>query len=279
MRPRFWIVFTLATVPLAGQWVNYQPSGTPLKNGKPDLTAPVPRRAGKPDLTGVWMHESTPLDELKRLYGNLADEESGPIGMEFSTVHKYGIDALVDFKPGEAALTPAGDAALKKAQQTRDVTNVCHNRYGWPVAGLLAEPMKIVQAPKVTMILYEVDNMHRQVFTDGRRFPEIFELPARLGYSIGRWDGDTFVIESRGFNDETPIDAMGHPRSDAMHVTERIHRRDYGHLDTEITFDDPKYYTRPFTEKISYNLDPENDIFEMYCDENEKDRGHMVTAK
>lgn len=279
MYSRIPLALALVTLPLSAQWLNYQPAGTPLKNGKPDLTAPVPRApGGKADLTGVWEHEATSLEEMKRLYGSLADAESGPIGMEIFTVHKYGMNALVDFKPGEL-LTPAGEAAFQKWQKTRDVTNVCHNRYGWPVAGLLSEPLKIVQAPKVTMILYEVDNLHRQIFTDGRRFPETFELPARLGYSIGRWEGDTFVVETRGFNSETPIDGMGHGRSEAMHVTERFHRRDYGHLDTEITFDDPKYYTKPFTEKISYNLVPDNDIFEMYCDENEKDRPHMVTGK
>ncbi len=176
-------------------------------------------------------------------------------------------------------MTPAGQAAFKKIQQTRDVKDVCHNRYGWPVLSLLSEPFKIVQAPRETMIVYEIDNQHRQVFTDGRKFPDDFSFPARLGYSIGRWEGDTFVVETRGFNEDTPIDGMGHPRSEDMHVTERYHRRDFGHLDTEITYDDPKYYTKPITDKIAYNLVPDNDIFEMYCNENEKDRGHMTVGK
>jgi hypothetical protein len=280
MLTRIWIVLALATVHLSGQWLNYVPPGTPLKDGKANLAAPAPRSAsGKPDLTGVWMHEPTSLAEMKRIFGNLAEAENGPIGMEIFTVHKYGMNALLDFKPGELPMTPAGDAAFKKTQETRDVTNVCHNRYGWPVLGLLSEPLKIVQAPKLTMILYEIDNQHRQVFTDGRRFPETVEFPARLGYSLGRWDGDTFVVETRGFSEDTPIDGMGHPRSEAMHVTERFRRRDFGHLDLEITFDDPKYYTRPFTEKIAYNLVPDNDIFEMYCNENEKDLHHMVVNK
>ncbi|HTA42451.1 MAG TPA: hypothetical protein VK789_08390 [Bryobacteraceae bacterium] len=280
MVSRICIVLALASSHLSAQWINYQPPGTPIKNGKPDLNAPAPRAVGgKPDLTGVWMHDPTSLDEMKRLFGNLADAESGPIGMEITTVHKYGMNALADLKPGESLLSPAGEATFKKRQQERDITNVCHNRYGWPVASLLSEPMKIIQSPKVTMILYEVDNLHRQVFVDGRRFPATFELPARLGYSIGRWEGDTFVIETRGFNEETPIDGMGHPRSEAMHVTERFHRRDFGHLETEITFDDSKYYTRPFTVRIGYTLEADNDIFEMYCDENERDKPHMVTNK
>jgi hypothetical protein len=140
----------------------------------------------------------------------------------------------------------------------------------------LAEPMKIAQARKETMILYEVDNIHRQVFTDGRQFPATFEFPAYFGYSTGRWEGDTFVVETRGFNDRTPIDALGHPRSEAMHVTERLHRRDFGHLDYEVTFDDPQMYTRKFNVLIPYELVPDNDIFEMFCQQNEKDRSHMV---
>ena len=144
------------------------------------------------------------------------------------------------------------------------------------MAGLLSEPFKIVQAPKETLILYEIDGLHRQIFTDRREFPATFEFPAYLGYSVGRWEGDIFVVESRGFNDRTPLDGIGHPRSEAMHVTERFRRRDFGHLDTEMTFDDPELYTRTFTVKIAYELVPDNDIFEMFCGQNEKDREHMV---
>ena len=163
----------------------------------------------------------------------------------------------------------------KRAAEHRN-DNVCHGEYGWPVAGLLSEPMKIVQSPRETMILYEVDNLHRQVFTDGRDFPATFEFPAYLGYSTGHWEGDTFVVESRGFNDRTPIDAVGHPRSEAMHVTERFRRRDFGHLDYEMTFDDPLMYSQKFTVRIAHELVPDNDIFEMFCGQNEKDRSHMV---
>ena len=253
--------------------------GTPrLKDGKPNLSAPVPRGAnGKPDLTGVWAHELTSAAEFKRILGANyeAEAQAGLIGMELSTVHKYGLNIFADLKPGEL-MRPEGEAAFKKRIAERRVDNVCHGEYGWPVLGLLSEPMKIVVAPKETLILYEIDGLHRQVFTDGRKFPATFEFPAYLGYSIGYWEADTFVAETRGFNDRTPIDGMGHPRSEAMHVTERFRRRDFGHLDTEITFDDPQLYRRAFTVKIAYELVPNNDIFEMFCGENEKDRGHMV---
>jgi hypothetical protein len=262
------------------QWLNYPVRGTPrLKDGKPNLSAPAPRGAdGKIDLTGVWAHEITPVSEFKRLFGAAYEAESRAalIGMELESVHKYGMNIMLDVKPGEAALTPAGQAAMKARAATQRVDNVCHGEYGWPVVSLLAEPFKIVQAPKETMILYEIDGLHRQVFTDGREFPATFEFPAYLGYSVGRWDGDAFVVETRGFNDRTPIDGMGHPRSEAMHVTERFRRPDFGHLDTEMTFDDPKLYTRKFTVKVAYNLVADNDIFEMFCTQNEKDRQHMV---
>jgi len=262
------------------QWLNYPDPGIPrLKNGKANLSAPAPRSAnGKPDLSGVWLHEKSPIDEFKRMFGDRyeAESQAALIGMELEAVHKYALNILLDFKPGESPLRPEAEAVMKRRTAERQVDNVCHGEYGWPVAGMLAEPFKIVQTPKLTMILYEVDNLRRQVFTDGRKFPATFEFPAYLGYSIGRWEDDTFVVESRGFNDRTPLDAFGHPRSEAMHVTERFRRRDFGHLDTEMTFDDPDMYSRVFTVKVGYELVVDNDIFEMFCTQNEKDRVHMV---
>ena len=274
------IASILLPVGAKAQWLNYLDPGIPrLKNGKANLAAPAPRSAnGKPDLSGVWLHEQSPIEEFKRMFGDRyeAESQAALIGMELEAVHKYALNILLDFKPGESPLRPEAEAVMKQRTAERQVDNVCHGEYGWPVAGMLAEPFKIVQTPKLTMILYEVDNLRRQVFTDGRKFPATFEFPAYLGYSIGRWEGDTFVVESRGFNDRTPLDAFGHPRSEGMHVTERFRRRDFGHLDTEMTFDDPAMYSRVFTVKVGYELVPDNDIFEMFCTQNEKDRVHMV---
>jgi hypothetical protein len=277
-----WRLLVTAVLLSAGahaQWLNYPEPGVPrLKTGKVNLSAPAPRTAGgKPDLTGVWMHERMTAAEIKKIFGETFAEEldASPIGMEAGTQHKYAINILVDFKPGESPLGPAGEVAMKRRAAARDVSNVCHGEYGWPVAGLLSEPFKIVQTPKETLVLYEVDNLRREIY-NGREFPATFEFPAYLGYSTGRWEGDTYVVETRGFNDRTPLDAMGHPRSEAMHVTERFHRRDFGHLDVEMTFDDPQLYTRKFSVRVSHELVPDNDIFEMFCNQNEKDRAHMV---
>jgi hypothetical protein len=270
----------LLNIGAPAQWLNYTPSGVPrLKDGTVNLNAPAPRAAdGKPDLTGVWAHEITPPAEFKRMFGSAyeAESQAALIGMELESVHKYAMNILFDFKPGESPLRPEGEAVMKRRNAERQVTNVCHGEYGWPVAGLLAEPIKIVQAAKETVILYEVDHMNRQIFTDRRAFPPTFEFPAYLGYSVGQWEGDTFVVETRGFNDRTPLDAFGHPRSEAMHVTERFRRRDYGHLEVEMTFDDPSLYSRPFSVRVPHNLVTDNDIFEMFCNQNEKDREHMV---
>ena len=152
---------------------------------------------------------------------------------------------------------------------------VCADIAGIPLAGLLSEPIKIVQAPRLTMILYEVDNLHRQVYTDGRTLPKEFDFPAYLGYSVGHWERDVFVVETAGFNDKTALDLMGHPHSEALRITERFHRRDFGHLDVETTFDDPKMYTKPFTIKVPHELLADSDLFEMFCNENEKDRAHL----
>src|SRR5690349_13430755 len=155
----------LLSTTLSAQWLNYPEPGVPrLKDGKVNLNAPAPRTGGKPDLSGVWLHERTSPEELRRLFGGaLADElEASPIGMEIGTAHKYAMNILIDLKPGESILTPAGEAAMKERAAERDVSNVCHGEYGWPVAGLLTEPFKIVQTPKLTLILYEIDSMRRQ---------------------------------------------------------------------------------------------------------------------
>ena len=283
MRHR-WLVlpFLALSVNANAQWLNFAPSGTPMtRDGKPDLAAPTPRTAdGKPDLSGTWMHELTSPAEMKRLFGALVEEaiKVDVPGMEIGTQHKYAFNLLVDFKPGDVAMTPEAAERFRRAAAQRDPANVCMDVAGFPLAGLLSEPIKIVQAPRTTLVLYEVQNLHRQIFSDGRTFPQEFNLPAFLGYSIGRWDGDVFVVETTGFNDKTPLDASGHPHSDALHVTERFRRVDFGHMEVEMTFEDPQMYSKSFTVKIPHTLMADQDIYEMFC-ENEKDREHIKNAK
>ena len=121
---------------------------------------------------------------------------------------------------------------------------------GIPLGSMLSEPVKFIQSPKLIAILYEADDKHRQIYTDGRVLPKEFDQPAWMGYSVGRWERDTLVVDTAGFNDKTWMDIMGHPHSDALRIVERYRRRDFGHMDVEMTFDDPKMYTKPFTIKV-----------------------------
>jgi hypothetical protein len=277
---RLLVLFTLLAGSAYAQWLNFPTPGTPrTRDGKPNLTAPVPRTLdGKPDLSGVWRHEITPPAELRRLFDAAIDGASQVEvpGMEAAANHKYSRNILVDFKAEESPLRPETAEIMRQRAATTNPADVCAvGQFGIPLAGLLAELIKIVQSPRMSVVFYEIDNLHRQIYTDGRALPEEFEYPAFLGYSVGHWERDVFVVETAGFNGRTRLDLMGHPQSEAMRITERFHRRDFGHLDVEMTFDDPKMYTRPFTIKVPHDLQPDSDIFEMYCNENEKDRSHL----
>jgi hypothetical protein len=277
LQPLF-VLFVLLSTGAHAQWLNFPTPGTPrTRDGKPNLAAPVPRTAdGKPDISGTWMHEVTSVAEMRRLYGASIDEriKVGAPGMEIGTQHKYSGDIFIDLKPAEPPMRPEAAELMRKRAADRDPANVCTDVAGFPRAGLLSEPFKIVQSPRMTVVLYEVGNLHRQIFTDGRGLPKEFEFPAFLGYSVGHWERDVFVVETAGFNDRTSLDGVGHPHSEALRITERFRRRDFGHLDVEMTFDDPRMYSKPFTINVPHDLLADADIFEMFC-ENEKDRGHL----
>ncbi len=280
MHHRLLVVFTLLANGAFAQWLNFPAPGTPrTRDGKPNLTAPAPRTLdGKPDLSGVWLHEITPPAELKRLFGDAIDG-AGRVevpGMEAAGNHKYSRNILVDFEAEESPLRPEAAEIMRRRAASANPADVCTvGQFGIPLAGLLAELIKIVQAPRMSVIFYEIDNLHRQIYTDGRALPGEFDLPAYLGYSVGHWERDVFVVETAGFNGKTRLDLMGHPQSEAMRITERFHRRDFGHLDVEMTFDDPKMYTKPFTINVPHELQADSDIFEMFCNENEKDSSHL----
>ncbi len=239
------------------------------------MAAPAPRAAdGKPDLSGVWHVQPTSLAEMKRIYGADVGETSVP-GMEPDTVSKYAINILLDFKPEESPMRPQAAEILRAHVPGTNPADRCLP-IGIPAAGLVSELNKIVQSPRMIVILYESDNTHRQIYTDGRGLPKEIAQPAWLGYSVGKWERDTLVVETAGFNDKTWLDLMGHPHSEALRVTERYRRRDFGHMDVEMTFDDPPLYTKPFTIKFTEELQADSDIFETFCNENEKDRAHSV---
>ena len=238
----------LAGVPVAGQWLRYKTPGIPRTvEGKPDLTAPVPRMAdGKPDLSGLWQ---------------------GSAG-------SYGIDIASDLKPDE--VLPWAKALFEK--RTEDLSVDYPSIRCLPDLGPFSSfgMYKIVQTPGLILFLSET-GYFRQVLTDGRLLPED-PNPAWQGYSVGHWDGETLVIESAGFNDKTWLDYGGHPHTEQLHVTERYHRKDFGHMDVSMTFDDPKAYARPWTISIEVNYAPDTELLEYVCNENERDVKHFVVT-
>jgi hypothetical protein len=266
-------------VPTGAQWLNYPAPGTPrTKDGKPNLTAPAPRAAdGKPNLSGVWLHQPTSIAEWRRLLGSdrvdTAIKRSVP-GMELDTVSKYSVNIFLDFRPEEVPMRPEAAEILRRRAGTPAAPGNCLPM-GIPLAMLSSDPDKVVQSPGLIVIMYEADGTHRQIYTDGRGLPKEVVQPSWLGYSVGKWERETLVVETTGFNDKTWLDASGHPHDEALRVVERYHRRDFGHLDVEMTFDDPLMYTRPFSIKFTQDLLADSDIFENICNENEKDRAHM----
>ncbi|MSV34251.1 MAG: hypothetical protein EXQ47_01460 [Bryobacterales bacterium] len=272
------ILFAGTVLCVHAQWLNHPTPGTPrTRDGKPDLSAKTPRAAnGKPDLSGVWQTEFAPAGENERLYGSALGAFVVP-GDDPRTFSKYFFNILADFKPEDAPIRPAA-AELTRQNAARigpDSPSIQCLPHGITRADIFAyAPFKIIQTPGLIAMLYEVDNTHRQIYTDGRKLPADPQ-PSWLGYSVGHWEGDTLVVDSAGFNDKTWLDGRGHPHSEELRVQERFHRRDFGHMDLSLTIDDPKMYTKPFTIKVTEVLLPDSDILETVCNENEKDRVHM----
>jgi hypothetical protein len=271
------VLFAGALLLAPGQWLNYPTPGMPRgADGKPNLSAKTPRASnGKPDLSGVWRTAYGSPDENERLFGPGVKAFIQP-GDDPSSFSKYFLNILVDFPPDASPMRPAAAELFRKNTVTKSKSSSARCLpQGLPRTDINSyAPFKIIQTLGVIAVLYEVDNTHRQIYTDGRPLP-VDPQPTWGGYSVGRWDGDTLIVDAAGFNDETWLDSGGHPHSGALHVRELFHRRDFGHMDLDVTIDDPKMYTKPFTIAVTELLLPDSDILESVCNENEKDLAHL----
>jgi len=238
-----------AVASLSAQWLDQPTPGIPrTPEGKPILTAPAPHLAdGRPDLSGLW-RLGVPIGVGANITAGLAPSDIQPWAAALSRKR------LEDFGKDDPEITgclPGGPRHITRP-------------------GLA----KIIHTPTLLAILYE-DLSYRQIFLDGRRLPAD-PNPSFMGYSVGRWEGDTLVVESAGFNDRTWLDMAGHPHSEALRMTERYRRRDVGHLELQVTFDDPRVYAKPWTVAGEGTLAADTDLIEYVCAENEKDRAHLV---
>jgi len=262
------ILLATTTLPLAAQWLNYPDARTPrTKDGKPNLTAPAPRINGKPDLSGVWQAERTPRSEFARVLGN----NFANVQVDFNDITKQAMNVFWGLKPEEEPLRLEAVAILKQRANVQGPPAACLPT-GIP-AGIFIYSFQIIQAPREIVVLTENGDPARQIHTDGRSLPDDPQ-PSWMGYSVGKWQGDTLAVETIGFNEASWVDLFGHPRSESMRIREAYRRRDFGHIDLEVTMEDPKYYTRPFTVKTQLNLISSGDVLEFVCGENEKDRAH-----
>ena len=260
---KFKTLFALTPVVLCAQWLHYPTPGMPrTREGKPNLAAPAPKtRDGKPDLSGLWIPQNDPKT----------------IGTDGEHLPARFIDITKGLKPEDVAMEPWAEALFKerlRTSQADDPTAHCQPT-GVPRYDTSPGTIKIVQTPGLTVMLLESDTTFRQIYTDGRKLPEDAQ-PSWMGYSTGKWENGALVVETGGLRDKGWLDAMGHPHSDALHLTERFERKDFGHMEIQITIDDRKTYKKPFT--VSQNLDlvPDSDLLEYFCSENERDARHFT---
>jgi hypothetical protein len=242
------VALWLLPVSLGAQWLNLPTPGIPrTADGKPNLTAPAPRTPdGKPDLSGLWQPE----------------------------VNAHRFNVIQDLKD-EGIFRPEAEAVFQQRvadfHRTDPVTNCLP---GGP-SEMLNAMYRIIQSPAVVAVLYESGTgRSRQIYMDGRKLPKD-PNPTWLGYSVGHWEGDTLVVESAGFNDRTWLDRAGHPHSENLRVTERFRRVDFGHVQFQITYNDPETLTKPLSFSLAVNYAADTDMLENVCNESDR-KVHMV---
>jgi hypothetical protein len=241
-------LFLMSTPLVAQPWTKVTPPAIPrTADGKLDLSAPAPRLPdGKPDFSGVW---GPPMGYLRDLGKDLKEP--------------------VPFQSSVKALYEERAAGL----HWREESNGKCLPAGLPKLLLAPLPWRIVQTPERIFFIHEALNLWWQVFVDGREFvPSTDVIPTWHGYSTGNWEGDTLVVESRGFNGKFWLDQLGKPSTEALRLIMRFRRKDFGHMDIQVTVDDPEAYTKPWTVIVEgFRLLPNDELMEMICLENEKD--------
>ena len=258
------VLVLLATVSLSAQWPSYVPPNTPrLPDGTVNLAAPAPRTpGGKPDLSGVWDSRVPPAGRLGAPM--LPSLDGAPVAT-FVNVGANLKDGL-PFTPWAAELRQQ-----RMASNSRDNPDAHCLPLGFMQLHTHSQPRKIVQSSSVLVIAYEANAGLRQVFLDGRTAPTADLQPWWFGYSVGRWEGDTLVVETTGLRDNGWLDVNGSPFTPEARITERFRRPTFGRLEIDVTVNDPKAYTRPWTVRVNQRLLATDELIEFVCLENERD--------
>lgn len=263
-----WLVGVVLLLPatLLAQWPSTKSNSMPrTADGKVDMLAPAPRMPdGRPDLSGIW-------DK------GLLPGEVPPPG-SFSAIGVSRAFRNLDAAVKDLPLLPW--AAELKAARFKQNSKDHPDAHCLPLHPIQLhfhpQPRKIIQTPNLVLILYEANDGRREIFVDGRKLPTGDVQPWWYGYSVGRWESDTLVVESTGFREQTWIDENGTPASDRLKVTERFRRLNVGTLEIQITVEDARTFTRPFSYTLQQRLMPETELIEFVCNENNLSERRLV---
>jgi hypothetical protein len=263
-KKRLAALIVVLSSPLIAQWIHYPTAGVPrTPDGKPNLLAPAPRAgAGRPDISGMWMTPqntsrcSTGCDEI-----NIPGPESNNFGVTL---------------PGGLPYTKWAADLVKGRAPTRagDDPHVNCLPPSFPRAWSFPHITKIIDSPGLIVILDEFNASYRQIFTDGRPLP-LDPQPTWNGYSVGHWEGDALVVQTIGFRDDIWLDGRGSPLTEAAKMTERIRRSNFGTLEVDITVEDSKAYTEPWTVHLKQAVVVDTEMLDEICLENERSRSHL----
>jgi len=276
---------SLICLPLRAQWPDYKVAGVPRDSaGKPILDAPAPKAPdGHPDLSGIWNFRGPSRQAPIPGFPGPANNDRPPTpppppdppdsGPPLATFFNIGagIKGGLPLQPWAADLLKS-----RMAENAKDNPDAHCLPLGIMQLHTHPQPRKIIQTPGVIVILYEAQAGIRQIFTDGRKLPPSDAQPWWFGYSIGKWDGDTLVVETNGFRDDVWLDVNGSPLTNSGKMTERFRRPTFGTLEIEVTVEDPKVYTKPFTVKVNQRIMPDTDLIEFICQENDRSGPHIV---
>ncbi len=261
------IVFLAAiSGPLSAQWPAFLTRGVPLtSDGEPDLEGPPPRTPdGKPDLTGIWLSVPGARGPVEGQLGRGPKVSPPPGSPPIAAFFDIGAQVEVPYTAWADEITEQRIADNARGNPDAHCLPMGHMLYHQH-----PQPNKIIQTPVVTVIVYEANNGVRQIFTDGRSLPDNDPLPWWFGYSVGRWENDTLVVETTGFRDDVWLDYNGSPLTSSGKIIERFRRVSYGTLEIDITIEDPKAYTEPFSVRVNQKIMLDTNLIEFVCAENE----------
>jgi len=258
---------------MLAQWPRYRMPSVPRTSaGAPDLNAPAPRTLdGKPDLSGIWENFRKPGDgPVRSVNAQFFDDRPPSLINEFRDIGE-SVKGGLPLHPWAAALKQQ-----RMTEHSKDNPDAHCLPLGLMQLHTHPDPRRIVQSPSLVVFLYEANYGVRQIHVDGRPAPDNDPQPWWYGYSRGRWDGDTFVVDTTNFRDGGWLDVNGSPLTEAGRMTERFRRPNYGTLTIDVTVDDPKAYTRPWSVSLTQRLMVDSEMLEFICLENEQSSKHYV---